>query len=106
VVLEEFGAPEDLVENLVRLICGLARVVSIKHQVMGCTDVNDNPVLETAVTGVASVIVTRDAKLLKLPPHVDTYIRARGIDIETPADFCSRLRKIRQSTSSPREPRA
>jgi putative PIN family toxin of toxin-antitoxin system len=94
VLVQEFEIPGDVVEDLVRLLCALAKVVSIKHQVMGCTDANDDPVLETAVTGAASVIVTRDAKLLNLPPHVDAYFRTRGIDIETPADFCRRLRAL------------
>ncbi len=97
VLIEEFDVPREVVEDLVRLICGLAKVVSIKHQVMGCTDVKDDPVLETAVTGAASAIVTRDAKLLNLPPHVNTYFRTRGIDVETPADFCRRLRALQQA---------
>jgi len=104
VLLEEFGVPEDAVEDLVRAICRIAKVVSIKHQIMGCADPNDDPVLETAVAGAASVVVTRDAKLLNLPTHVDSYFRARGIDIETPANFCRRLRALQQAPAPPALP--
>jgi predicted nucleic acid-binding protein len=69
-----------------------------------CQGCLDDPVLETAVAGAASVVVTRDAKLLNLPPHVDAYLRARGIDIETPADFCRRLRALRQAPAPPALP--
>jgi hypothetical protein len=51
VLIEEFDVPREVVEDLVRLICGLAKVVSIKHQVMGC--------IPTSALAVS---------MLKLPP--------------------------------------
>ncbi len=99
--LLEFGYEANDVEEFVALLYGLARLVKIEHQVMGCRDPEDEPFIETAINGRAEYLVTRDKRLLKLPLHVDAYVKARGVRVlrdvrrdAEEADFCSVLRSI------------
>lgn len=99
--LLELGHETNDVEEFVTLLYGLARTVKIEHQVMGCRDPEDDPFIETAINGRADYLVTRDKRLLKLPHHVDAYVKARGITIlrdvrrdAGEADFCGVLRSI------------
>lgn len=55
--------------------------------------------IETAINGRAEYLVTRDKRLLKLPLHVDAYVKARGVIIlrdirreSNELDFCTVLR--------------
>jgi putative PIN family toxin of toxin-antitoxin system len=97
--LLEFGYEKDDVDEFVVLLYGLAHVVKIEHQVMGCRDPKDDPFIETAINGRAEYLVTRDKRLLNLSVHVDAYVKARGVTIlrdvrrnEEELDFCSILR--------------
>ena len=96
-LVEELDVPEADAEEFVVLLCAVSDVVAIKHQVMGCRDPNDDPLLETAIVGEADFIVTHDDDLLGLPAHVTEYLRSHGVEVLPDAragarDFCSVLR--------------
>ncbi len=91
--------PEADVEQFVLLLCRVADVAPIKHQVMGCRDRNDDVFLETAVVGAADYVVTHDQDLLALPASVSEYLRGRGVEVLADSragerDFCDVLRDV------------
>lgn len=59
-------------------------LVEISEQIRVCRDYKDNQILELAVSGNASLIITGDADLLVLGPF-------DGIEIVTPAEFLKSL---------------
>jgi putative PIN family toxin of toxin-antitoxin system len=105
ILIEELDIPEYEVEEFVLLLCAVADVVPIQHQVMGCRDPNDDMFVETALVGKANFIVTHDDDLLYLPVHVRESLAAHGVQVLPDArtgvrDFCSVLRDL---TLSPEE---
>lgn len=97
VLVEELAIPAADVEEFILLLSGVADVVPIKHQVMGCRDPDDDAFLETAIVGEADFIVTHDEDLLDLPANVSEYLSGRGIEVLPDAragtrDFCDVLR--------------
>jgi putative PIN family toxin of toxin-antitoxin system len=74
-------------EDRERLLAGLIRdsdMIVPSTQVKACRDPDDDKILELAVSGGASLIVTGDKDLLELHPF-------RGIQIIKPADFLAFL---------------
>ena len=69
-------ARDQFLEALVRE----SELVEITESVLVCRDPQDNHILELAVSGNATFIVTGDADLLVL----DSF---RGVEIATPAEF-------------------
>ncbi len=67
---------EDFFDGLIRV----SELVEITESVQVCRDPQDNHVLELAVSGDATFIVTGDTDLLVLDPF-------RGVAIATPAEF-------------------
>jgi len=61
-----------------------AEAIRIVERVKACRDPKDNMILQLAVNGRASCIVTGDADLLGLNPF-------RGITIVTPAEFLKQV---------------
>lgn len=92
-LIEALHRPPEIVEKFVAHLCARAEVLSIRHQVMGCLDPKDDPVLETAISGRANFIVTLDKRLLKLPEHVADYVRRHSVEIVSPGEFAILLRK-------------
>jgi uncharacterized protein len=77
-------------EDRERLLAGFIRdselIVPLK-QVKACRDPDDDKILESAVSGGVSLIVTGDKDLLELHP-------LRGIQIIKPADFVTYLNSL------------
>jgi putative PIN family toxin of toxin-antitoxin system len=67
-------------EEFLRMLGRIVEMVTILHAVHDCRDVRDNQILEVAVNGQATVIVTGDEDLLVLNPF-------RDILILKPADY-------------------
>lgn len=93
-LINHLGRPADAVEAFIALLCARAEVIAIQHQVMGCRDPDDDPVLETAVTGNADILVTRDRRLLNLTTHVAKYMERCGIRMMPPEIFAEMLRDM------------
>jgi uncharacterized protein len=71
---------EELVASLIRD----SELIETSTTISECRDSKDNRLLELAVDGAASVIVTGDSDLLELHPF-------RGISIFSPRDFLPSL---------------
>ncbi len=67
-------------EELVAAFVAGSQMVEITERVRACRDPDDDAILELAVNGHASTIITGDSDLLVLNPF-------RGIRILAPADF-------------------
>ena len=67
---------DEFIESLIRE----SDLIEITEAVQVCRDLKDDRVLELAVNGNATYIVTGDADLLVLNPF-------RGVEIVTPAEF-------------------
>ncbi len=67
---------DEFLESLIRE----SDLIEITESVQACLDPEDDRVLELAVNGNATYIVTGDADLLLLNPF-------RGVEIITPAEF-------------------
>lgn len=91
-LIEDLRRPPETVEVFIAHLCAHAEVVPIQHQVMGCLDPKDDPVLETAINGRANFIVTLDDRLLTLPKHVADYMHRHGVEVVAPGVFVERLK--------------
>jgi len=83
---EKFGAFLSL-QRRDELVAGVIRdseLIETSTVITACRDSQDNRILELAVDGSASVLVTGDSDLLIVHPF-------QGISILTPRDFCLRL---------------
>ena len=67
-------------EELMAAFVASARMVEIAERIRACRDPDDDAILEVAVNGNATAIITGDSDLLVLNPF-------RGIQVLTPADF-------------------
>jgi len=70
-------------QHFLQLLGGVARRVSITHQMAICRDPRDDKFLHVALNGEADTLVTGDAGLLVLHP-------LHGIEILNPADFLAK----------------
>ena len=70
-------------QEFLRLVGRIAELVPIIHPVHACRDPKDDKILELAVNGAATVIVTGDKDLLVLSPF-------HGTTIITPAAYLKR----------------
>ena len=67
---------DEFLESLIRE----SNLIEITEAIQACRDPKDDQVLELAVNGSATCIVTGDTDLLVLNPF-------RGVEIVTPAEF-------------------
>ena len=93
-LIETLHRPPDAVETFITHLCAHAEVLPIRHQVMGCLDPKDDPVLETAISGRANFIVTLDKRLLNLPEYIADYVRRQGVEIVSPGEFAALLQNV------------
>lgn len=89
-----YGATPETVAAFVDGIAAAALRVEPVERVTDCRDPGDNPYLEAALAGAASVIVSGDPDLLVLTPW-------RGIEILTPAEFVRRFEPGRAAPGTP-----
>lgn len=76
---DRYILPEERERFLARLVLE-ATLINITTQIMACRDPKDNKLLELAVSGDATCIISGDQDLLELNPF-------QNIPILTPADF-------------------
>ena len=84
VLREKFAWPEDRLAEALDLYWPSANIVDADVRVQACIDPNDDRVLECAVSGGASVIVTGDHHLLDMTSF-------RGAEMLTATEFLSQL---------------
>lgn len=80
VLIAKFGMTKQGARSRVRLLARVAEVVEPRGITQVSRDVNDDPILATALTGQTEYIVTLDQDLLVLMGH-------EGVRIVTPDDF-------------------
>jgi len=78
--------PESKISDLVTLLHQSARIVKPAFSIKACRDPKDDVVLESAIAGKVSAIITGDEDLLALNPFRGT------LPILTPAEFLSSLK--------------
>jgi putative PIN family toxin of toxin-antitoxin system len=67
-------------QGFIMRLGGIVEMVEILHRIQACRDPKDDALLEVAVNGQASLLITGDKDLLALAPY-------RGIRIVTPAAY-------------------
>jgi putative PIN family toxin of toxin-antitoxin system len=92
--LLELGADRDDVVLVLMLLAVEDQVIAIKHQRMGCSDEEDDHLLETAVTGKADYLVSEDRAVHDLPTHVREYIERNGVRLRRTLEFCEDLKAL------------
>ena len=86
----KYAFAQDDVVRVQRLVQTHASVVQIKGDAMGCRDRADDMVLETAVRGRATHLITRDDDL-KDDPVLRQRMKAVGVEITTVSRFLKLL---------------
>jgi putative PIN family toxin of toxin-antitoxin system len=81
--------PEDI-EELVVLIEERCKTVTVMGEMTVCRDKDDNRVIETAVSGGAQYIVTRDDDLKRDETVID-FLAQHGISVVTIGNFLQYL---------------
>ena len=76
---DPYVSPEERNEFLVSLVRD-SDLIEITQSVQACRDPDDDRILELAISGAATHIVTGDSDLLVMNPF-------RGVEIVTPAEF-------------------
>lgn len=75
-IKRKYGIREEEIVRYLRLIAARSALVPVAGQITVCRDPDDNFILEAAVTGKATFIVTRDDDLkrdLELIQHMQKY---------------------------------
>ena len=81
---DKYSLTDDAIADLVALLALRAELVAPDFVVTVCRDPEDNKVIEAALAGRASCIVTGDEDLL-------TLVQYEGIDFIEPREFIARL---------------
>jgi len=90
--LRRLRVDEARIQRLVDALCSEPDlIVGILHQDLGCTQEKDNHLIEAAIVGGASIIVSRDAHVLDPPPHVEILLRRHRVSVMNPAQFLEYL---------------
>lgn len=70
--------------QFLRLLGGVARIVSIHHRITACRDPKDDMLLHVALNGEAQALITGDQDLLVL---ADEFLRSHKLNIISPAAY-------------------
>ncbi len=98
--LDALGLDDGDIRDIVEILGGSNPdlVIPLKHQRMGCIDPNDDYLFETAFTGEAAIVVSRDRNVLSLPVQLRIAAETAGIRVMSDVDF---LHYLRRSIFSP-----
>lgn len=99
--LLELGADREDVVSVIELLATETQVVAIQHQRMGCDDLEDDHLLETAVTGMADYLVSEDRAVYDLPSHVREYLSRQGVLVRRAHEFCEDLERFAAGATTP-----
>jgi predicted nucleic acid-binding protein len=90
----KYAVDEELVESTLALIALRGELVSPRWRIRVCRDPKDNLVIEAAVAGRASFVVTGDDDLLTLRTF-------EGVRLLAPRDFLAQLGSVPAGASTP-----
>ncbi|MCC6792578.1 MAG: putative toxin-antitoxin system toxin component, PIN family [Thermomicrobiales bacterium] len=90
----KYGVELSDIDELIGSIRSLAIVVDVTETMQLCRDPDDDVVIETAVVGRATVLVSRDEDLVRVPELVD-ILAALDVQILTVAQFMDDVRQSR-----------
>ena len=79
-LVQRFGISPDSVRELITVLREAASLATVVGAVRVCRDPKDDMVIETAVNGRATILVSRDDDLMR-SPEVITYLWERRIDV-------------------------
>lgn len=85
-IKDKYGITEDDIKELLVLIEERAEIVSLAGNVAICRDNDDNLVVETAIKGQASFLVTRDDDM-KFDKGVSSFLLKYGVTVVSVSKF-------------------
>jgi uncharacterized protein len=89
---EKYEIAEDDIQGLLALIGELADETAIGGEVDICRDADDNAVIETAVAGKATYLVTGDKDITD-DENVLSFLSKHGVEATSLSDFLSVIEK-------------
>jgi putative PIN family toxin of toxin-antitoxin system len=89
-IVRRFGIAADDIAELILLLRARAELVAITGSVRVCRDPDDDVVIETAIRGRASVIVTRDDDL-KGAAEIAFFLGTSGVSVLSVQHFLDAL---------------
>lgn len=89
-IIRKYGLTQGDIDRLVGLLCERAEMIEVTGTVHVCRDPDDDILIETAVLGLADVLVTRDDDL-KGAAEVTDYLEAAGIAVLSVRRFLAAL---------------
>jgi putative PIN family toxin of toxin-antitoxin system len=89
-IKDKYGLVEDEITQFIELLLRRGVLVAIGGQVKLCRDQRDNIFLETAITGGAGYLISRDDDL-KGDSDLTGQMRALGVEVITVSHFLSVL---------------
>ncbi len=93
-IVEKYGLAPDKVAEYVALIVEKSNMVSLPGTLHLCRDPRDDAVLETALAGVASCLISRDDDL-KRDEDLVLAMERKGVSVLSIARFLARLQETR-----------
>jgi putative PIN family toxin of toxin-antitoxin system len=84
------GTTQTEAEDFTRLVAGIAQIVIVGGTLRLCRDSDDDLILETAVVGHATHVVSRDEDITR-DPDLEQQLKARGIQAITISRFLREL---------------
>ncbi|HEY9084965.1 MAG TPA: PIN domain-containing protein [Candidatus Tyrphobacter sp.] len=86
--LKVLGAEDQEVIDVAAILCSNPEfIVALQHQRMGCGDPGDDYLFETAFTGGASIIVSRDRSVLSVRASLKIALATKGVRVMSDVDF-------------------
>jgi putative PIN family toxin of toxin-antitoxin system len=70
--------------QFLELFCSIAQMVGIQHRIKACRDPKDDILLQLALNGEATFLVTGDRDLLEL---AESFLASHGLNIISPRDY-------------------
>ena len=89
-IVRRFGTTSDQIAELILQLRDRAEIVTVEGTVDVCRDPDDDRVIETALRGVASVLVTRDDDL-KGASEIAAFLAPAGVAVKSVQRFLDLL---------------
>ena len=91
-IKSKYGISENDIKELLILIEERSEPVLLSGDINICRDKDDNAVIETAITGQADFLVTRDDDI-KFDKAVSSFLKKHGVSVISIAKFLAHISK-------------